>query len=60
MAIQLIIPVLSPLLAPRVITEINTEYGDSNGLPSVSFLSDKDLWTCGQDNKMKLYNLRGN
>ncbi|XP_034314991.2 tripartite motif-containing protein 3 [Magallana gigas] len=49
-----------PLIdVPRIITEINTEYGDSNRLPSVSCLSDEELWTSGEDNKMRLYNLKG-
>ncbi|XP_052686392.1 tripartite motif-containing protein 3-like [Crassostrea angulata] len=49
-----------PLIdVPRIITEINTEYGDSNRLRSVSCLRDEELWTCGQDNKMRLYNLKG-
>uniref|UniRef100_A0A8W8MYW7 B box-type domain-containing protein n=1 Tax=Magallana gigas TaxID=29159 RepID=A0A8W8MYW7_MAGGI len=49
-----------PLIdVPRIITEINTEYGDSNRLRSVSCLGDEELWTCGDDNKMRLYNLKG-
>nr|XP_034315004.1 uncharacterized protein LOC117684955 [Crassostrea gigas] len=49
-----------PLIdVPRIITEINTEYGESNGLFSVSCLRDEELWTRGQDNKMSLYNLQG-
>nr|XP_034333688.1 uncharacterized protein LOC117691531 [Crassostrea gigas]XP_034333689.1 uncharacterized protein LOC117691531 [Crassostrea gigas] len=42
---------------PRIITEINTEYGQSNELRSVSCLSDDEVWTCGNDNMMRLYNL---
>nr|XP_034314995.1 tripartite motif-containing protein 3-like [Crassostrea gigas] len=49
-----------PLIdVPRIITEINTEYGDSNRLLGVSCLRDEELWTLGQDNKMRLYNLKG-
>ncbi|XP_019924704.3 E3 ubiquitin-protein ligase TRIM71-like [Magallana gigas] len=49
-----------PLIdVPRIITQINTEYGDSNRLYSVSCLSDEELWTSGVDNKMRLYNLKG-
>eukprot|EP00105_Crassostrea_gigas_P038816 XP_019922964.1 PREDICTED: tripartite motif-containing protein 45-like [Crassostrea gigas] len=49
-----------PLIdVPRIITEINTEYGVSNRLVSVSCLSDEELWTRGGDNKMRLYNLKG-
>ncbi|XP_052708167.1 E3 ubiquitin-protein ligase TRIM71-like [Crassostrea angulata] len=42
---------------PRIITEINTEYGESNELFSVSCLSDDEVWTCGEVNMMRLYNL---
>uniref|UniRef100_A0A8W8JK47 Tripartite motif-containing protein 2 n=1 Tax=Magallana gigas TaxID=29159 RepID=A0A8W8JK47_MAGGI len=42
---------------PRIITDINTEYGESNRLRSVSCLSDDEVWTCGMDNMMRLYNL---
>ncbi|XP_065922986.1 tripartite motif-containing protein 3-like [Magallana gigas] len=49
-----------PLIdVPRIITEINTEYGDSNKLCSVSCVYDEELWTRGWDNIMRLYNLRG-
>eukprot|EP00105_Crassostrea_gigas_P039750 XP_019923898.1 PREDICTED: tripartite motif-containing protein 2 [Crassostrea gigas] len=47
-----------PLIdVPRIITEINTEYEGSNVLRSVSCLSDDEVWTCGYDNMMRLYNL---
>ncbi|XP_065928209.1 tripartite motif-containing protein 2-like [Magallana gigas] len=42
---------------PRIITEINTEYGKSNKLYSVSCLSDDEVWTSGKDNMIRLYNL---
>nr|XP_034307892.1 uncharacterized protein LOC105324262 [Crassostrea gigas]XP_034307893.1 uncharacterized protein LOC105324262 [Crassostrea gigas]XP_034307894.1 uncharacterized protein LOC105324262 [Crassostrea gigas]XP_034307895.1 uncharacterized protein LOC105324262 [Crassostrea gigas]XP_034307896.1 uncharacterized protein LOC105324262 [Crassostrea gigas] len=46
-----------PLIdVPRIITQIDTEY---IGLDSVSCLSDEEMWTCGNDNNMRLYNLRG-
>uniref|UniRef100_K1RBA5 Tripartite motif-containing protein 2 n=1 Tax=Magallana gigas TaxID=29159 RepID=K1RBA5_MAGGI len=45
-----------PLIdVPRIITEVNTEYGLSNILRSVSCLSDDVV--CGNDNIMRLYNL---
>lgn len=52
---------LSPLAVqlldiPRIITDINTKY---RGLLSVSSLSDDDIWACGQDKIIKLYNLQG-
>uniref|UniRef100_K1R7I3 Multidrug resistance-associated protein 5 n=1 Tax=Magallana gigas TaxID=29159 RepID=K1R7I3_MAGGI len=47
----------SPLIdVPRTITQINTEY---IGLLSVSCLSDEEMWTCGDDTIMRLYNLSG-
>nr|XP_034334968.1 uncharacterized protein LOC117692070 [Crassostrea gigas]XP_034334969.1 uncharacterized protein LOC117692070 [Crassostrea gigas] len=41
------------------IREINTEYGQYNQLRSVSCLSDDEVWTSGEDNMMRLYNLHG-
>eukprot|EP00105_Crassostrea_gigas_P015932 XP_011433118.1 PREDICTED: uncharacterized protein LOC105332276 [Crassostrea gigas] len=43
---------------PRIITDINTEYGNSNELCCVSCLNDEEVWTCGDDNTMRLYNLK--
>ncbi|XP_052683031.1 E3 ubiquitin-protein ligase TRIM71-like [Crassostrea angulata] len=49
-----------PLInVPRVITEINTEFGSNNLLRRVSCQSDEDVWTCGNDYMMRLYNLQG-
>nr|XP_034308114.1 uncharacterized protein LOC117683204 [Crassostrea gigas] len=46
-----------PLIdVPRIITQINTE---CRLLHSVSCLSDEEMWMCGQDKIMRLYNLRG-
>ncbi|XP_065939139.1 tripartite motif-containing protein 43C [Magallana gigas] len=46
-----------PLIdVPRIITQINTEY---ERLYSVSCLSDEEMWVCGGDKIMRLYNLRG-
>nr|XP_034332950.1 tripartite motif-containing protein 40 [Crassostrea gigas]XP_034332951.1 tripartite motif-containing protein 40 [Crassostrea gigas]XP_034332952.1 tripartite motif-containing protein 40 [Crassostrea gigas] len=44
---------------PRIITEIHTDYGESNNLRSFSCLSDDEVWTSGDDNMMRLYNLHG-
>ncbi|XP_078330987.1 uncharacterized protein LOC144624840 [Crassostrea virginica] len=41
---------------PRILTDIKTEY---RGLLSVSCLSDSELWTCGVDSILRLYNLQG-
>uniref|UniRef100_A0A8W8JEQ9 B box-type domain-containing protein n=1 Tax=Magallana gigas TaxID=29159 RepID=A0A8W8JEQ9_MAGGI len=51
-------PLDRPLIdVPRIITDINTEYGESNKLCSVSCLSDDEVWTSGDDNMMRLYNI---
>ncbi|XP_065927020.1 E3 ubiquitin-protein ligase TRIM71-like [Magallana gigas] len=42
---------------PQIITDINAEYGESKKLYSVSCLSDDEVWTCGKDNMIRLYNL---
>lgn len=48
-----------PLLAePRIIAEIHTNYGTSDKLRSVSAVNDTEIWTCGDSNMMKLYNLQ--
>lgn len=41
---------------PRVVININTEYGNLNKLRCVSGLNDDGFWTSGQDNLMRLYN----
>ncbi|XP_062567337.1 E3 ubiquitin-protein ligase TRIM71-like [Saccostrea cucullata] len=50
-------PPVKPLLnEPELITTINTGFG---ALHSVTCLSDEEIWTCGNDSIMKLYNLQG-
>lgn len=44
---------------PWIVADIHTEYGLSNLLRSVSCLSEEEVWTCGQDNILRLYNLNG-
>ncbi|XP_065924257.1 E3 ubiquitin-protein ligase TRIM71-like [Magallana gigas] len=41
---------------PQIITQINTEYEE---LHNVSCVSDEDMWACGFNKKMRLYNLQG-
>ena len=48
-----------PLIEPRVLTEMNTEYGKGNEFYNVSCLSDSELCNRGQDNILRLYNLQG-
>ncbi|XP_052678916.1 E3 ubiquitin-protein ligase TRIM71-like [Crassostrea angulata] len=46
-----------PLIdVPRIVTQIDTDYGVLN---SVSCLSDEEMWTCGQDKIIRMYNLSG-
>lgn len=40
---------------PWIVSDINTEYE----LRSVSCLNDESVWTCSNDNVMRLYNLHG-
>ncbi|XP_062585117.1 uncharacterized protein LOC134246774 [Saccostrea cucullata] len=50
-------PPVKPLLdEPELITTIDTGY---YFLKSVTCLSDEEIWTCGEDKIMKLYNLQG-
>nr|XP_034310783.1 E3 ubiquitin-protein ligase TRIM71 isoform X2 [Crassostrea gigas]XP_034310784.1 E3 ubiquitin-protein ligase TRIM71 isoform X2 [Crassostrea gigas] len=44
---------------PRVVTDINTEFGFTNSLRHVSCHIDDEIWTCGDDKMMRLYNLQG-
>ncbi|XP_065929392.1 E3 ubiquitin-protein ligase TRIM71-like [Magallana gigas] len=53
-------PLDRPLIdVPWIITEINTEFGGINSLHGVSCQSNGDIWTCGNHNLMRLYNLQG-
>lgn len=44
---------------PLIITYINTMYGDCNQVNSVSCLRNYNIWTSGQDNIMRQYNMQG-
>eukprot|EP00105_Crassostrea_gigas_P003567 XP_011416464.1 PREDICTED: tripartite motif-containing protein 3-like [Crassostrea gigas] len=49
-----------PLIGvPRIVTNINTDFGNSSSLQSVSCLNDDEIWMCGSSNLMRLYNLQG-
>ena len=43
---------------PRILTDIQTNYRWPNELHCVSSLSDNELWSCGGDDIMSLYNLK--
>lgn len=53
-------PVRSLIDLPFTFKVIDTCYENSDGLCSVSCLSDDNIWTCGKDPVMRLYNLQGN
>ena len=46
---------------PRILSDMITEYGTHmyNALHNMSCLSDNELWTSGQDEILRLYNLQG-
>uniref|UniRef100_K1QIB1 Tripartite motif-containing protein 3 n=1 Tax=Magallana gigas TaxID=29159 RepID=K1QIB1_MAGGI len=44
---------------PQILTNIDTVYGESKNVYSVSCTSGDEIWTCGEDNMMRLYNLHG-
>eukprot|EP00105_Crassostrea_gigas_P018047 XP_011436044.1 PREDICTED: uncharacterized protein LOC105334344 [Crassostrea gigas] len=44
---------------PKVISVTETEFGESKKLHSVACLSQEEVWACGQDNMIRLYNLKG-
>ena len=44
---------------PRILAEIQTQYGRLHILQSVACQNDSELWTCGSDSNVRLYNLKG-
>lgn len=42
-----------------VIKDIDIDYGEFDGLYSVFWLSNDDVWMCGQDNIMWFYSFQG-
>ena len=44
---------------PWILTEIQAEYGEKTELCSISCLSSSELWSCGRDKILRLYNLQG-
>lgn len=53
------LPVKSLIDMPLTIKVIDTWNENSDGLYSVSCLSDDNIWTCGKNPIMRLYNLKG-
>lgn len=45
---------------PCVITDIQTAYKNPNGLRSVVCLDYREVWSCGGDSIMRLYDIYGN
>ena len=52
-------PARSFIDVPRLLAEIQTQYGRFHILQSVSCQNDSELWTCGSNSKVRLYNLKG-
>ena len=44
---------------PRLISKIQTDYGNQCQLIGISCLHDSELWTCGTDHTIRLYNFEG-
>nr|XP_022322676.1 uncharacterized protein LOC111124103 [Crassostrea virginica] len=44
---------------PRILAEIQRQYGRFHVLQSVACQNDSELWTCGSDSNVRLYNLKG-
>lgn len=44
---------------PRIITDLETDFCEENRLRTVCCLSDEEIWTCGNDNLIRLYDLEG-
>lgn len=52
-------PLDMPLIVkPRVVEKINTKYGVSKEIRSVSAVDDDEIWTSGDNKMLKLYNLK--
>nr|XP_022304506.1 uncharacterized protein LOC111111681 [Crassostrea virginica] len=56
LGVESLAPYSQFLDAPHLITEISTEYTE---LYNVACLSDDEIWTCGLDKVLKLYNMQG-
>lgn len=44
---------------PKIFSVIDTEYGDSKKIHSLSCLDQEEIRACGHDNMIRLYNLQG-
>lgn len=44
---------------PRIITDLESDFCEENRLRTVCCLSDEEIWTCGNDNLIRLYDLEG-
>lgn len=44
---------------PQIITDLETDFCEENRLRMVCCLTDEKIWTCGNDNIIRLYNLKG-
>lgn len=53
------LPKRSLMFNQRIITDIFTDFGKTNKLSDVSCVSNKEIWTSGCDEFLRLYNLEG-
>lgn len=44
---------------PQIISNTDIQYGNPGKFRSISCLNDKEFWTCGEDNIMRLFNFYG-
>lgn len=44
---------------PQIVSDIKTEFWKKNKLDMVCCLTDEEIWTCGKENIIRLYNLKG-
>lgn len=44
---------------PQIVTDLRTEFWKKNKLSMVCCLTDEKIWTCGEENLIRLYNLKG-
>lgn len=44
---------------PQIVTHLKTEFGGKNELNMICCLNDEQIWTCGEKNLIRLYDLKG-
>lgn len=44
---------------PQIITDLKAEFWEENELKMICCLTDEKIWTCGEENLIRLYDLKG-